>query len=44
MVPNRKEWVIPWAEMAIPERGAVDSCRELLRISFVLWVAGADFA
>lgn len=41
-VPNRKEWVIPWAEMAIPEHGVVDSCQEVLRISSVLWAAGPD--
>lgn len=44
LVPNRKEWVIPWAEMAIPEHGVVDSCPEVLRISSVLWAFGADVA
>lgn len=43
-VPNRKEWVIPWAEIAIPEHGVVESCPEVLRISSVLWAAGADLA
>ena len=42
MGPNRKEWVILWAE--IPERGGVDSCPEVLRISSVSWASGADVA
>lgn len=43
-VPNRKEWVIPWAEMAIPEHGVGDSCPEVLRISSVFVGAGSDLA
>lgn len=43
LVPNRKEWVIPWAELAIPECGVVTHARGAQ--NFLCFVAaGADCA